>query len=647
MAISTKKSRTKDLSIQLVDYLADIIKNREQAFGLISEIEIFKSLDKADRYAELPAVYLNLERYIKKIDQLKVSDIKQLRGRVLNRFQQIRDYEDLALIFESSDKQEIHLLKHMLNCVINEVSAELSKSDKTITAVKSFLNKPGDNLPRSIPLIDAASRKRLDNDLKSILIELGSNLFLFLKEKTNAETAAKIYERAYQQVSSQFITLDSFPIVINVLPYESLDHSKISLLNINQSQRILQDKIHELQQTNEKLLDKNKRLVNTQKKLIKSKEEAQKANQLKSQLLANVSHELRTPMSSILGFSELLMSGIVPQEKIVEFATQINKNGSRLLNLINNFLDLSKIESGRTQLNKKWFKLNDINATVKSYIEEIIDKKPIKLTISVDSQLDRDIYTDKDKLLQILFNIAGNAAKFTLKGAIDIDYQLNGNFLTVTIADSGIGIESHDLKHIFEEFYQIHTGLEDVRGSGLGLSISRHLVELLGGKIDIKSEYGKGSRFHFTIDIEDTFRKKMKKQKQEVKTVLPNTEALISRQQKHFLIAEDESSVRYLLRNMLDGFDIEITTNGREAIESTQLRRPQLIILDIMMPEMNGEETVRYFRDIDDFKDTPIIALTAKALKGERERLLKLGFTDYLSKPVKKADLLKLIERYT
>ena len=639
-------NKNTDLSIQLVDFLADIIINREQAFNLISEIDIFKELESADRYLELPAVYLNLERYIKKIDSLKASDIKQLRHKVSQKFSEIKKYDDLALIFEPTDRQEILLLKLMLNCILNGLTDEFNYSDKILKSISNYLAKIPDHIPKTIPLIKTAKKPLTEADLNPTLVKLGLQLFSYVKEKINSEVAAKIYEKAYKQVSSQFITLEAFPVVINILPYESLDHSKISLLNINQSHRILQEKIQQLQETNQKILEKNKKLIETQEKLIKSKEDAQKANMLKSQLLANVSHELRTPMSSILGFSELLMSGIVPEEKIVEFSSQINKNGNRLLNLINNFLDISKIESGKTLIDKSWFKLSDLCNSVRSYTEELIDIKPIELRITYDESLKNEIYCDKDKLQQILFNIASNAAKFTLTGNIDIDCKLNKTFLTITIADSGIGIESHDLKHIFEEFYQIHTGLEDVRGSGLGLSISKHLVELLGGKIKIESKIGIGTRCIFTINIAETYTQKKGEEKKNKKTKEVDYKQLVKRQKKHFLIAEDESSVRYLLKNMLDGFDVEITCNGIEAIESIQHRIPQLIILDIMMPEMNGEETVKYFRDIVEFKSIPIIALTAKAMTGEKEKLIKLGFTDYLSKPIKKTELLKKIEKY-
>ena len=587
---------------------------------------------------------MNLERYIKKIDSLKASDIKLLRESLRNKFKKIQKYDDLALIFEPLNQQEKLLLKLMLKCIINEINTHIDKIDEIVSSISNFLIKiPND--PKKVPLISDVELKKIKG-INSLLIQLGLKLFDYIKQILNPEEASKIYERAYKQVSSQFITLDAFPIVISLLPYESLDHSKISLLNINQSHRILQEKIQELQENNQKILEKNQKLEKTQKKLIKSKEEAQKANQLKSQLLANVSHELRTPMSSILGFSELLMSGIVPEEKIVEFASQINKNGERLLNLINNFLDLSKIESGKALLDKSWFSLTDLCILVRSYTEEMIDTKPIDLKITYDESLNRDIYADKDKLLQILFNITSNAAKYTISGNIDIDCKLVKGFLEITIADSGIGIEPHDLNHIFEEFYQIHTGLVDARGSGLGLSISKHLVELMGGQIKLESKIGIGSRCSFTINISETFTKKVQKAKTKKTIKSINPDQIIGRQKGPILIAEDESSVRYLLKNILDGFDIEFVRNGIEAIESVTVRKPQLIILDIMMPEMNGEETMKYFRDIEDYAETPIIALTAKAMTGEKEKLLEMGFTDYLSKPVKKADLLAKLDKY-
>lgn len=235
--------------------------------------------------------------------------------------------------------------------------------------------------------------------------------------------------------------------------------------------------------------------------LLRAKEEAEKANKLKTQVLTNITHELRTPMNSILGFSKLILKNISNTEKTKEFTQIIHSNGRRLLSLINSILDLSSVESGKTKLHLSIFKIRVLEK-LKEVLLPIKKDKDIEINFIFDEQTPYDIRSDEEKITQIILNLAGNAIKFTESGFVNIrvaPYKADDHKILISIEDSGIGIDRESLKHIFDEFYQIEGEAQEQKGSGLGLSISYQLVSLLGGTIWVESEVNVGTKFHFTL----------------------------------------------------------------------------------------------------------------------------------------------------
>ncbi len=387
--------------------------------------------------------------------------------------------------------------------------------------------------------------------------------------------------------------------------------------------------------------------------LIFAKEKAEKANKMKSQFLANMSHELRTPMNSILGFSELLHSNS-KDLKVKEYSSIINKNGKRLLNLINDILDLSKIEEGKVTINNSLFSLN-IFDKITNDLKPLIDKKELELNINYRKNLPKEIYSDENRIYQVLLNLASNAAKFTEKGYINIDFSLcNRNFIQVTVTDSGYGIEEKDLENIFEEFYQVEGETQKIKGSGLGLPISRKIAKLLGGDIKVSSEHEKGTIFTFTFKLNDIpeelqlFEKdenskplidKEKLQEEENSSIIFKT----TKSAQSILVVEDEESNRLLLNEFLKNYDVIFVKDGQEAINYCLNSKPAIILMDIMMPKMDGVTALSKLKEIEHIRDIPVIACTAKAMGGDKEELLKQGFNDYISKPFSLDEISKIL----
>ncbi len=383
--------------------------------------------------------------------------------------------------------------------------------------------------------------------------------------------------------------------------------------------------------------------------LIKAKNKAEESDRLKSAFLANMSHEIRTPMNGILGFTELLRTADLTGSEQENFINIIEKSGARLLNLINDIISISKIEANETEIN-----LSEID--IKVQLKDIcnffsLEAEKKNLTISFKSDLPANesiIKTDSIKLYAVLSNLVKNAIKFTSKGFIEIGYTKNDNFFEFYVKDSGIGIPDEIKKMIFERFRQGSESLtRNYEGAGLGLSISKAYVEILGGKIWVENNshqngYTSGATFYFTIPnlpLSKTIN--LSKLTALVKTTKTETRQL------NILLVEDDNTSALLITKMLEKFSGKITlaSTGFEAIEFCH-RDPDidLVLMDIKMPGMNGYETTRKIREFN--TRLIIIAQTAFALAGDREKSLAAGCNDYISKPIRRVNLEKLINKY-
>ena len=386
----------------------------------------------------------------------------------------------------------------------------------------------------------------------------------------------------------------------------------------------------------------------TEEALIMAREKAEAADRLKSAFLANMSHEIRTPMNGIIGFSNLLDNPGVTPEQRQEYVRIINVNGKALLNLINDIIDLSKIEAGQMNLLVEKINIHTLMRELHTMYLKILDEsnnKAVDLILNLDVE-DIVMATDENRLRQIMMNLLNNAIKFTEEGSIEFGcHRLDNDEVEFFVADTGIGIEPEKSRIIFDRFRQIdETNSRKYGGTGLGLAICKQLTRLLGGTMWVESKVGDGSKFIFTISElqEDPG---VSITKTEIKTDKKNTS---SNSKKTILIAEDEHINFLFLKEVLAPFNFNIhhANNGRELIELYKNKNvaADLILMDIKMPEMDGYEATRKIREQN--TEIPVFAVTAFAMSEEKKNGLAAGCNEYISKPIDTDMLYRLIKQY-
>jgi len=389
--------------------------------------------------------------------------------------------------------------------------------------------------------------------------------------------------------------------------------------------------------------------IKAQEKIKSALKKAEESDRLKSAFLANMSHEIRTPMNGILGFASLLKEENLSKNDIKKYVTIIQRSGTRLLNIINNLIDISKIEAGQMDLTFETYDLNEQINYLFEFFKPETDKKNLTLHVS-PALKDKPlmIYSDKEKIYAILTNLIKNSIKYSHEGEIEFGYTLKGDntdkAIEFFVKDTGIGIPEERQKAVFDRFVQ--ADIEDKKayeGAGLGLAISKAYVEMLGGSIGVESNE-KGSRFYFTIPFSNNHSGATSSKHQ---TPQRRVEKLMPKSHK-ILIAEDEDvSFNYLsiLLNHYNNFEIIRGYNGLEAVEIIK-KQPDinLILMDVKMPVMSGYEASKKIREFN--KEVVIIAQTAFALEGDREKILETGCNDYISKPINKAELISKMEQW-
>lgn len=378
--------------------------------------------------------------------------------------------------------------------------------------------------------------------------------------------------------------------------------------------------------------------------LIRAKEAAEQSDRLKSAFLANMSHEIRTPMNGILGFAELLKDAKLTREEQNEYIKIIEQSGLRMLNILNDLIDISRIESGQMNILFSEFSLKQELLSVYTFFRPMASVKGLNLSVhDKDSIDDVIIKTDREKLNSVLSNLIRNAIKFTLKGYVEFGYKRKNRFIEFFVKDSGVGILPDMKDIIFERFRQGSESLaRNYEGAGLGLSISKSFVEMLGGQIRVDSIPGKGTEFYFTIPLSDIM-----DQENTGTDTAKNTEGIVSGKKLKILIAEDDEASRLLISNIIQPFTKEIieAVSGKEAVAICRKEEDiDIILMDIKMPEMDGYDATRLIRQFN--KNVVIIAQTAFALLGDEQKALTAGCNDYISKPIKKEELLSLLKNH-
>ena len=497
-------------------------------------------------------------------------------------------------------------------------------------------------------ILAVPSEKIVGSSFSRFVVETDQTIFndLFskgLKRKTDGEIICLSAENRIIYMNLLFNPLP--PDLLGSICIMAADISKLKLkeTELFLANETLEKRILERTKT---LTDTLEVLKNKNEEFLLSKEKAEESERLKSAFLANMSHEIRTPMNGILGFTSLLEDPGLTGEKQHEYIQIIEKSGIRMLNIINDIIDISKIESGLMKVHIKESDIKEQMEYIYTFFKPEVEAKGMKLifrsTLPANEAI---IQTDREKLFAILTNLVKNAIKYSNEGTIEFGYDrvTNGNdSLQFYVKDTGTGIPKDRQEAIFERFIQADiTDTRTQQGAGLGLAITKAYVDMLGGKIWVESKEGKGSTFYFTLtNIE-----------QKIESFVPDEDIDYPMNREvsglKILIAEDDEPSEMLLATFVKTLGKEIikVQNGIDAVEACR-NNPDLdlVLMDIQMPKMNGYDATRNIRQFN--KDVVIIAETAYGLSGDREKAIEAGCNDYISKPINDNEFRRLIQKH-
>lgn len=388
------------------------------------------------------------------------------------------------------------------------------------------------------------------------------------------------------------------------------------------------------------------KIIQQRKELQQLSNKLQKASEAKGMFLANMSHEIRTPLTTVIGYTESLMTGAIDENNTTETLAIINNSSKHLLSLVNNILDFSKIEAGEIAIEWLSTDLESLLQAVHVMCSELAKNKGLEIEWQLLTPIPKETMTDPTRLKQILINIISNAIKFTDEGKIKVLLSSSFGKLNIAVEDQGIGIAKEKLDSLFKSFNQVDNSTSrKFGGTGLGLSISQSLAHKLGGKIEVKSKLGLGSTFTLVLDLKPTDNVEVIS-KLSLSSAYYQSAPTANQFKAKVLLAEDHEENRQLIALIFRTYGLEVDTveNGKQAVQACMDQEYDLVFMDIQMPIMTGIEAQKLIRNCG--LDMPIIALTANVMKEEVEAYLQAGFNDHLAKPIDTKQLAQKLDRY-
>jgi len=483
-----------------------------------------------------------------------------------------------------------------------------------------------------------------DEIIKTFLMSVSNSYNSFERANKVSEHAFTISEREYQEVND-YLRRE------NEIKQESISEIKKAISSL------APDSVPELDNSGDDLIhvikflqgqiEKAKELEN---QLIESKELAERAAMTKSQFLSTMSHEIRTPMNAVIGFTHLLMQ-LDPRPEQIEYLKLLKFSAENLLVLINDILDFSKIEAGKIEFEEADFSIKELVSNIRLALLQKANEKNIQLKLMMDQDLPDAVKGDPVRLGQILTNLISNAVKFTQKGKVTVTASLNSKTKDYTlidfeVEDTGIGIDTDLQAHVFESFAQAAADTtRKFGGTGLGLTITKRLLELMGSEINLRSELGKGSTFYFSLKVKNSSAKFSSNATDQLRFETQSLKGV------KVLIVEDNQINVILAKQYMKLWDVEcdVAENGEIAFQLVQTNNYDMILMDLQMPVMDGYQTTIAIRELpgDKYKNLPIIALTASAMLDIKDQAFVVGMNDYVSKPFNPGELHKKIAMYS
>jgi len=483
-----------------------------------------------------------------------------------------------------------------------------------------------------------------DEELTEFLAGISNSYYTFEKANKITEHAFTISEREYQEVNT-YLHRE------NAIKQQSISEIKKAIRSLSPEELLdLEDTDTDLIHIIRFLQHQIEKAKELEMQLIVSKDIAERAAQTKSQFLSTMSHEIRTPMNAVIGFTHLLLQ-MDPRPEQLEYLKLLKFSAENLLVLINDILDFSKIEAGKIEFEEADFSIKDLVGNIRLALLQKANEKNIQLKLLIDQDLPDAVKGDPVRLGQILTNLISNAVKFTDKGKVTITASLHSKtkehtLIDFQVEDTGIGIDEDKQQHIFESFAQAAANTtRKFGGTGLGLTITKRLLNLMGSEVKVKSEIGKGSTFYFTLQLKNSSAVFNNNTNDQFKIETKSLKGV------KILIVEDNLINVLLAKQYMKLWDVEadVAENGEIALTLVQTNTYAMVLMDLQMPVMDGYQTTVAIRELPDekYKKLPIIALTASAMLDIKDQAFVVGMNDYVSKPFNPDELYRKIALYS